>query len=59
MADIETQSIFDYEPDEAHEARLDAEAMAAYRAGAYVPHARVRDWLAKLARGERVPPPEA
>jgi predicted transcriptional regulator len=59
MADIATQSIFDIEPDEAHEARLDAEAMAAYRAGAYVPHARVREWLAKLAKGERAAPPEA
>ena len=59
MADIDTHSIFDSEPDAAHEARLDAEARAAYRAGAYVPHTRVRTWLAQLASGERVPPPEA
>ena len=59
MADLETRSIFDTELDEANEARLDAEAMAAYRAGAFVPHDRAREWLAKLARGVRVPPPEA
>lgn len=58
MADLDTSSIFDTAPDEVLEARMDAEAMAAYRAGAYVPHTRVREWLAKLAKGERVPPPE-
>jgi hypothetical protein len=52
------KSIFDMEPDTAHEARLDAEADADYEAGRVVPHERVREWLRKLARGERVPPPE-
>ena len=41
------------------EAALDAEAEADYAAGRVVPHERVREWLARLARGERVPPPEA
>jgi predicted transcriptional regulator len=59
MADTETQSIFDMEPDAAHEARLDAEAEAAYAAGRYVEHGQVREWLIKLAKGERTPPPRA
>jgi predicted transcriptional regulator len=59
MANTETQSIFDMEPDEAHEAHLDAEAEAAYAAGRYVEHGRVREWLMKLAKGERTPPPRA
>lgn len=52
------KSIFDMEPDTAHEARLDAESDADYEAGRVVPHGRVREWLRKLARGERVPPPD-
>jgi predicted transcriptional regulator len=59
MAEPDIKSIFDIEPDEAVEARLDAEAEAAYKAGHVVPHERVREWLAKLAKGERVPPPRA
>lgn len=43
MAGSENKSIF--EPDEAEDARLDAEAMAAYRAGRFVPHAEVAKWL--------------
>ena len=58
MAEPEPRSIFDMEPDADHEARLDAEAEADYAAGRVVPHERVRTWLAKLAKGERVPPPE-
>jgi predicted transcriptional regulator len=58
MPDGEIKSVFDLEPDEAHEARLDAEALADYHAGRVVPHNRVRAWLAKLAKGERCPPPE-
>jgi hypothetical protein len=30
--------------------------LADYAAGRVVPHDRVREWLAKLARAERVPP---
>jgi predicted transcriptional regulator len=46
------------EPDAAHEARLDAEAEADYAAGRIITHDRFREWLAKLAKGERVPPSE-
>ncbi len=42
---------------EAHEARLDAEAMQAYAAGRVVSHARAADWLTRLANGEDVAPP--
>lgn len=59
MAEPKSESIFDLPPDAAAEARLDAEAEADVAAGRVVPHERVRDWLAKLAKGERVPPPEA
>jgi predicted transcriptional regulator len=59
MAERKQQSIFDMPPDAETEARLDAEAEADYAAGRVVPHERVREWLMKLARGERVPPPEA
>ena len=58
MAVPNVKSIFDIEPDAAIEARLDAEAEADYAAGRFVPHERVREWLLKLARGEKVPPPE-
>jgi hypothetical protein len=59
MDDIEPQSILDLPLDEAEEARLDAEADAAIEAGKGVPHERVRDWLLKLAKGVKTPPPEA
>jgi hypothetical protein len=51
--ETDVKSIFDIEPDAATEARLDADAEAAYRAGRVVPHGRVREWLTKLAKGER------
>lgn len=59
MADTETKSVFDIDPDEATEVRLDAEAEAAYKAGRVVSHERVSEWLTKLAKGERAPPPRA
>jgi hypothetical protein len=59
MANADAKSIFDLKPDVAHEARLDAEAEAAYAAGKIVSHERADEWLAKLAKGERVPPPRA
>lgn len=59
MAEPSVKSIFDIESDAATEKRLDAEAEADYAAGRFVPHERVREWLLKLARGEKVPPPEA
>lgn len=45
MADTQMNSIFETEPDETYEARLDAEAQAAYVAGRVVPHAKVVEWL--------------
>ena len=57
MPDTEAGSIFDIEPDKAHEARLDAEARADVAAGRVISHERMREWLTKLARGERTPPP--
>lgn len=58
MVDTDTKSIFDMEPDEEHEARLDAEAEADYAAGRVISHERMMEWLGKLAKGEQVPPPE-
>ena len=58
MAEPNLKSIFDIKPDAATETRLDAEAEADYAAGRFVPHQRVREWLLKLAGGQRVPPPE-
>ena len=49
MADSKLRSIFDSPPDEATEARLDAEAEADYAAGRIVPHELVREWLMRLA----------
>ena len=37
----------------------DAAAEADFAAGRVVPHERVREWLMRLAKGEKVPPPEA
>jgi predicted transcriptional regulator len=59
MAKTDTSSIFDLPPDEATEAAADEAADAEIEAGKGVPHERVREWLLKLAKGERVPPPEA
>ncbi len=58
MAETNPQSIFDILLSDAEEARLDAEAEADVAAGRVIPHERVREWLAKLAKGERLPPPE-
>jgi len=56
MAKPETRSIF--EPDKAEDARLDAEAMAAYRAGRYVPHAKVAEWLDSWGTDNELPCPK-
>jgi hypothetical protein len=58
MADTDAKSIFDIEPDDALEARLDAEAEADYKAGRVISHERMCAWLTKLAKGERGPLPE-
>jgi predicted transcriptional regulator len=52
-------SVFDLPPDDAAEARADAAAEADVKAGRVVPHERVREWLARLVKGEKVPPPSA
>ena len=57
MSDIETKSIFDSEPDEAGEARLDAEAMTDYRAGRVVPHAKVAAWIKSWGTDDELPCP--
>ena len=59
MADTEIKSIFDVPPDAAFEAAADAAAEGDFVAGRVVPHERVREWLMQLAKGEKVPPPEA
>ena len=59
MADTEIKSIFDMEPDAAHEARLDAEAEADYAAGRVISHERMMEWLAKLAKGEKLRHPQS
>jgi len=59
MAYLRSKSVFDIPPDELAEARLDAEAEADFAAGRVVPHERVREWLTRLANGERVPPPQS
>jgi predicted transcriptional regulator len=58
MAEPKPKSVFQIPPDETAEARLDAEAEADCAAGRVVAHERVREWLVRLARGERRPPPE-
>ena len=59
MAETEAKSIFDIPLDAAAEAAADAAAEAEIDAGRGVPHERVREWLLKLGKGERVPPPTA
>ena len=57
MDDRESESIFDIEPDEAHEAERDAEAEADLAAGRVISHERMREWLTRLANGEKAPLP--
>ena len=52
-------SVFDLPPDAAAEARADAAAEADVKAGRVVPHESVRALLARLVKGEKVPPPSA
>jgi predicted transcriptional regulator len=59
MAEPELKSILDLPLDDAEEARLDAAADAEIEAGLGVPHEHVREWLMRLAKGEKVPPPAA
>lgn len=59
VADPKTRSTLDLPLDPAAEAAADAAADANIEAGRGVPHERLREWLLRLANGERVPPPEA
>jgi predicted transcriptional regulator len=52
---VENKSFF--ETDEAEDARLDAEAMADYRAGRVVPHAKVVEWLDSWGTPNELPCP--
>jgi predicted transcriptional regulator len=58
MVHTETESIFDTEPDEAEEARLDAEADAAVKAGQFVTHAKVVKWLKSWGTPNELPCPK-
>jgi predicted transcriptional regulator len=57
MAETKFESVFDIPLDEVAEAAADEAADAEIEAGNGVPHERVRDWLLKLVKGEKVPPP--
>jgi predicted transcriptional regulator len=56
MVNPRTNSIF--EPDVDEEARLDAEALAAFRAGRFVPHAKVAEWLESWGKPDELPCPK-
>jgi predicted transcriptional regulator len=58
MADTEIKSVFDIEPDESEETRLDAEAMAAFREGRVVAHAKVAEWLDSWGTPDELPCPK-
>ena len=57
MAKSQPESVFDIPPDEAAEARLDAEAEADYAAGRVVPHAEVVKWLESWGKPDELPCP--
>ncbi|MGD0432807.1 MAG: hypothetical protein ABSA58_17110 [Acetobacteraceae bacterium] len=57
MANAKIESVFDIPPDEAIEAAADAAADAEIEAGNGVPHEVVREWLLRLAKCEKIPPP--
>jgi hypothetical protein len=59
MAGAKFQSVFDTPPDDDAEVLADAGADAEIEDGRGVPHERVREWLAKLAKGEIAEIPEA
>jgi predicted transcriptional regulator len=59
MAEPDRKSVFDMPPDNATEAGLDSAAEAEIDAGKGVPHEKVREWLARLGKGHRIPPPTA
>lgn len=56
MTLAEPASLFDLVDDDAKRAAVE-KGLADADAGRVVPHERVEEWLNKLAKGERVPPP--
>lgn len=58
MADTETRSIFDIEPDEAAEAAADDAADAEIEAGQCVPHDKVAEWLKSWGTPDELPCPK-
>jgi len=59
MSATHAKPIVEMPAKEREERRLDALADAEIDAGKGVPHDKVRAWLARLAKGEKVPPPAA
>jgi len=59
MFEPKFKSLFDIPPNAATEAAADAAADAEIEAGLGVPHERVREWLSRLAKGEKLPTPTA
>jgi predicted transcriptional regulator len=57
MANPEPVSVIDLESDAELEGRLDAEAEADVAAGRVISHERMTEWLNRLTKGERTPPP--
>ena len=57
MAEPKLKSLFDIPRDAAVEAAADAAAEAEIEAGQGVPHERVREWLSRLAKGDKLLPP--
>jgi len=53
----EPKSIFDFSPDEALEALLDAAPEADYAAGRVVPHDKVVEWLKSWGTSDELPRP--
>ena len=58
MAGTRRKSIFDSPPDEAAEARFDAEAEADAAAGRVVPHEEVVRWLRSWGKPDELPRPQ-
>jgi predicted transcriptional regulator len=58
MAEPEPKSIYDNEPDEAEEARLDALADAEIEAGQFVTYQRVGEWLKSWGTPNELPCPK-
>jgi hypothetical protein len=57
IAESDEESVCDTAPDESLEARLDAEATAAYHAGRVVPHSKVAEWLNSWGKPDALPHP--